>query len=572
MRSGSRVACALVACVALVLGPACSSVVGPASKPPAPPDQILDALLEAEASAVPSTATRPPDEVSEALLPPIRIRRPSPSPEEQRYDVAVNNVPAREFFMSMVDGTPYNMVLHPAVEGEITLTLRNVTVDQILAAVHDVFGYSYHKTPYGYRVMPAGLQTRLFHVDYLNVRRSGVSEIVVTSGEINQQGGDEGGGASSSSSAGSRIITQTESAVWVELEDALRSIVGDDDGRSVVTSPSTGLVVVRAYPDELREVERYLTAAQKSLQRQVLIEAKILEVTLDDGFRAGINWSMLTPGGDRSVVTTLTGGGTSVSPTGPAPSDIAGNSGFLLPHFALFPSTTDVSAFGGVFSMVAQLNDFNAFIELVQTQGTVRVLSSPRVSTTNNQKAVIKVGRDEFFVTEVSSTTVTGTATTTTPEITLTAFFSGIALDVTPQIDDSGGITLHVHPTVSRVEDDTKTITVAGQAQTLPLALSTIRESDSVVRLMSGQIVVIGGLMQDNSTEVRSETPWFGRLPLIGTLFRQQLEGNLKTELVILLRATVVGNDTWRDTLRKTSERVRRLHHPWNAPAAPVNP
>ena len=572
MRSGGRVACALVGCMALLVGPACSSVVGPASKPPTPPDQIVDALVEAEASSVPSTATLPPDEVSEALLPPMRIRRPAPSPEEQRYDVAVNNVPAREFFMSMVDGTPYNMVLHPAVEGEITLTLRNVTVDQILTAVHDVFGYAYHKTPYGYRVMPAGLQTRLFQVNYLNVRRSGTSETLVTSGEINQQGagGDEGGGGSSS--AGSRITTQTDTEVWLELENTLRSIVGDGDGRSVVTSPNTGLVVVRAYPDELRDVERYLTRAQRNLQRQVIIEAKILEVTLDDGFRAGINWSMLTTGGDRSVITTLTGGGTSVSPTGSAPSDIAGNAGFLLPHSLPFPSSTDVSAFGGVFSMVADMNDFTAFIELVQTQGTVRVLSSPRVSTTNNQKAVIKVGRDEFFVTEVSSTTVTGTATTTTPEITLTAFFSGIALDVTPQIDDTGGITLHVHPTVSRVEDDTKTITVAGQAQTLPLALSTIREADSIVRLRSGQVVVIGGLMQDNSTEVRSGTPWFGRLPLLGRLFRQHLDTNLKTELVILLRATIVGNNTWQEHIRETLERVRGLHHPWNSPAAPVNP
>ncbi len=107
-------------------------------------------------------------------------------------------------------------------------------------------------------------------------------------------------------------------------------------------------------------------------------------------------------------------------------------------------------------------NDFAAFIELLETQGDVQVLSSPRIATINNQKAVIKVGSDEFFVTDISSTTVTGTATTTSPDITLTPFFSGIALDVTPQIDAGGRVTLHVHPTISQVTDQQKTITVAG--------------------------------------------------------------------------------------------------------------
>ena len=209
--------------------------------------------------------------------------------------------------------------------------------------------------------------------------------------------------------------------------------------------------------------------------------------------------------------------------------------------------------------MAISSNSFLAFIELLETQGTVRTLSSPRISTLNNQKAIIKVGRDEFFVTEISSTTVTGTATTTTPEIELTAFFSGIALDVTPQISQDGEIILHVHPSISEVTDQTKTITISGTTQQLPLALSTIRESDSVVRVRSGQVIAIGGLMQDSTSEEWAGSPGLDRIPFLGSLFRHQRDIKVKTELVILLRAIAVGPDSWRQELEVTRDRVESL-------------
>ena len=189
-------------------------------------------------------------------------------------------------------------------------------------------------------------------------------------------------------------------------------------------------------------------------------------------------------------------------------------------------------------------------INLLQTQGNVQTLSSPRITATNNQKAVIKVGEDEYFVTEVSSTTTTGTSTTTTPEIELTPFFTGIALDVTPQIDVNGEVILHVHPSVTVTEEQEKTISIDGVPSILPLAQSRIRESDTVVRAESGEIIVIGGLIEEQKSHVESKTPVLGDIPALGNLFKSKAEVTQKKELVIMLKPVVVGKDTWQNELK----------------------
>jgi len=313
-----------------------------------------------------------------------------------------------------------------------------------------------------------------------------------------------------------------------------------------VVQPQAGVVVVRAMPAELRTIEGYLSTIQGNLQRQVILEAKILEVELGDGYQAGINWAAMN--GDVSMVQTR---GDIFADNGMA--DVVGSDGA-----AVFSGLAS-GAFGGVFSAALNFKNFQAFIELLETQGDVQVLSSPRIATVNNQKAVIKVGSDEFFVTDVSSDTVTGTTTTTSPDITLTPFFSGIALDVTPQIDPGGRVTLHIHPTVSEVTDQTKDITVAGQTQSLPLAFSTVRESDSIVSADSGQVVVIGGLMKDQLQKRDASVPLLGRLPGVGSLFRHTQSVSRKSELVILLRPMVVEPGTWERAIDDSRQRFRGL-------------
>jgi MSHA biogenesis protein MshL len=310
----------------------------------------------------------------------------------------------------------------------------------------------------------------------------------------------------------------------------VQAIVGGEEGNSVVVNPQASLLVVRANSADQENVVRFLEQAQRNLQRQVVLETKILEVQLNDGFQAGISWEKI--GGDVS----------------------AGIDGDTIDG----PNNID-----GVFSTVLSFGDFTGLIQLLQTQGEVRVLSSPRISTLNNQKAVIKVGTDEFFVTEVSSnsstTTVAG-VTQPTQDVTLTPFFSGISLDVTPQIDQNDVVTLHVRPTVSRVVDQNKTI-VLGEDNVfnLPLALSTSRQSDSIVRARSGQVVVIGGLLQNNNQNTDAEVPWASTLPIVGNLFKQQRKALEKSELVILMRPQVVSEDVWLEEIKRSAETFKEL-------------
>ena len=225
--------------------------------------------------------------------------------------------------------------------------------------------------------------------------------------------------------------------------------------------------------------------------------------------------------------------------------------------------STSSNTFTNLFAVGGASSNFAALIRLLSTQGEVQVLSSPRISTINNQKAVIKVGSDEFFVTDVSSnTSSTSSTTTTSPDITLTPFFSGIALDVTPQISENDEVILHIHPSVSEITDQIKNITVGGQTLQLPLALSTVRESDSVVKARNGQVVVIGGLMQNSSSNDDAGVPGVSRVPVLGNLFKQKRKINTRSELVILLRPIVVkASKTWSNYIKDSAGRIEQLKY-----------
>jgi MSHA biogenesis protein MshL len=192
----------------------------------------------------------------------------------------------------------------------------------------------------------------------------------------------------------------------------------------------------------------------------------------------------------------------------------------------------------------------------------VHVLSSPRVAAVNNQKAVLKIGTDEFFVTGVTTTTNTSaTGTGTTPSVTLQPFFSGVVLDVTPQIDEKGNILLHVHPSVSQVSTVNKGVNLGSPALTLPLAASSTSELDSMVRGQDGQVVAIGGLMrQADRRPTSSSVPGAGSVPVLGALFGAKKRVNQKRELVVLIKPTIVeALNNWNQDLLDTGRRIEQL-------------
>lgn len=540
---------------------------------------VVDSMQDVVNESVSNNANQDsvPDNVAKSLIPTIDLDAANVPTinDEERFDISVNAVAADQFFLSLVDGTEYNMVIHPEVTGSITLNLRNVTIPDVLEAARDVYGYEFVNTSYGFQVLPGRLRARIYQINYLNIERSGSSQTTVSSGSLtsgssnssDDDSSDENS-SSSSSAAGTNIRTeQSLTSFWDELQESVQAIVGTNEGRSVVVNPQSGVVVVRALPNELREVEAYLQATQLIVQRQVVLEAKFIEVRLNEGYQSGINWSALAKSGNKSINAASIGGG-SILNNESGVSDIAGFQTRLDPD-NLFPlDSTISSAFGGVFSLALNLGDFTAFIELLKTQGNVQVLSSPRVATMNNQKAVIKVGQDEYFVTDISSrNTTNATSTISNPDITLTPFFSGIALDVTPQISQDGDVTLHVHPSISEVIDQQKTVTLGNVTQQLPLALSTVRESDSIVRARSGQVIVIGGLMQETINDQDAKTPLLGDLPGIGKLFTHEKNTSVKSELVILLKPVVVKSaDEWNEELLKTRGKLNELRDVMNEP------
>ncbi len=559
-------------CRSLVSVMICLLVIAGCAPPPrggTPLKAINQTLEEPVVPAVKAEIPLPPPEIRSALIPSSQLLAAPDLQKEARFDIAASQVPARDFFMSLVEGSPVNMVVHPEVSGMISVDLKNTTIEEVLQVIHNVYGYPYFQTGNIYQVMPAGLQARTFQVNYLNLVRKGFSQTRVSSGQVSQAGNSDNDSGndnnnnnnsnnnSDGTTSGSQIDTESTADFWTELKDAIQSLVGSDGGRKVVVQPQASVVVVVAMPDEIRLVENYLKTIQSNLQRQVIIEAKIIEVSLADGFQSGINWAALaeTQSG-KSALVGQTGGG-SVFNNGYSAS--AGNSGNLTPG-GILPNGLDSLAFGGVFSLALNFNDFQGFVEMLESQGDVQVLSSPRISTINNQKAVIKVGSDEYFVTDISSDTNTGTTTTSSNDITLTPFFSGIALDVTPQIDSHGQITLHIHPTVSEVVDQNKQINAFGVDQSIPVAFSTIRESDSVVYASSGQLVVIGGLMQETIDKKESGVPVLSDIPGLGALFRHTKSISRKSELVILLRPQVIGSPLdWEASLDASRQRIKQI-------------
>jgi len=444
------------------------------------------------------------------------------------------------------------------VTGSLSIALKDTTVPEAMDTLRELFGYEYRITGNRIFVYPNTVQTRLYRVNYLPGRRQGASDIRVTSSAITLSGTNNSGNNSSNSNNGSNnngngsngnsgrasdsshVRTTSDADFWREVQASLTALVGTAGGRNVVLNPAAGVVVIKATPSELRQVENYLKAVQLSIERQVMLEAKIVEVELSRDSQTGINWAGF--GKLLNSKTSITVGSAAPGVTLQGNGNITSTDGTsVAPGLGLA-----ASALGkGFYGLALQSTNFAALMNFLATQGDVQVLSSPRIATLNNQKAVLKVGSDELYVTGVTSnTTSTGTSTVSTPTVTLQPFFAGIALDVTPQIDDTGQVMLHIHPSISTVSEKQKNIDLGTLGNfRLPLAASTVNETDSIVRVRDGQIVAIGGLMKQVSTSDRSGLPGLQDAPVVGGLFRQTANTVSKRELVIMLKPTIITDE-----------------------------
>lgn len=533
------------------------------------PGTTFDRVGQEMQGAMGSKSKSLDEAVNQAMLPPLQLDVPeSAKSVEPRFDLAVNNAPAGQVFMALVSGTRYSMLVSPEVAGNVTVNLKSVTVREALETLRELYGYEFKVQGTRIYIQPNTMQTRIFQLNYLAGKRQGQSDVRVTSSSISStqpnstttSSGTIPGTSSitnptSNTLPSSQISTSQNSDFWQDLTRALNSIVGSQEGRAVVVNPGSGVVLVKAFPADIRAVENYLRLTQVIVERQVMLEAKILEVGLNEEFQSGVNWTAFGGNNNRYSIGAVNPG-TRLTSTGA-----------LVTSDAVVQPGKNGSALAtplgqGFFGLAFQTANFASLLNFLETQGSVQVLSSPRIATINNQKAVLKVGTDEFYVTNVSTNvTSSGTNSVTTPTITLQPFFSGIALDVTPQIDGENNVVLHVHPSISVVSEKQKVIDLGSELGTftLPLASSAVNETDSIVRVQDGNIVAIGGLMKQEQSSDANGLPgttssgW-------GALFGGRNSYLKKRELVILIKPTVIRNESsWKDDLIETQSRIQQL-------------
>ena len=582
----------------------------------------------APANATAAVASPVQDSVINTLLPPLAagLGKGVAVPVQPRFDLAVVEAPVEQVFAALVADTRYGMMVAPKpgpgqaggpLVERMTIDLKNVTVQEALDAIRETYGFEYRIEGTRIFISYPAITTRLYHVDYILGQRRGVSDIQVVGGASPSVGG-AGASAGFASTQASGLSTAFKNDIWGDTEDSLRTLLGCNigkvssgtggvpgaggiagapgaarpagssssradvsftgeaqiperqrgkdgctDGRALSINPMSGTILVRAMPRELRMIESLLHSMQMVIDRQVIIEAKIIDVTLSNQSQQGVNWAAFgNAGGHRmsmganvtEIGNAATGGGALAS---------SSNLGSLLGTGL----TGTSGAFAAGMGMALQLDNFSALVNFLQTQGQVHVLSSPRISTLNNQKAVLKVGAEEPFVTNItggsSYQTTTGPVSNAATMV-YQPFFSGIALDVTPQISDGDDVILHVHALINSVTEKPK-ISGPESKTYVPFAVNSINQADSVVRAKNGRIVVIGGLMTEKVNDQRSRVPGAGDVPGAGVLFRNENQASTKRELVILLKATVVKDgQVWNNEIRGASERINELSLPIN--------
>jgi MSHA biogenesis protein MshL len=264
---------------------------------------------------------------------------------------------------------------------------------------------------------------------------------------------------------------------------------------------------------------------------------QFLEVILNKGFQSAIDFDTFGPGGEEDGNNTVT---------------------------ANFGAGTEGVTFEGIsnpLSIATNFTDFNSVFRILESRGTTQVLSSPSLKVLNNQKALFQDGDQEFFQTSSGSNVInTGTSVTESTSNNLQPFFSGISMDITPQISADGTITLHVHPVITTVSEQNKSV----GGEQVPLARTNVRELDSIIRAQDGRIVILGGLAYERNIDTTAGIPGVNDLPLIGGAFDQRRQTTVKSEFIILLRPIIANPQSEQNLIRERSERVRAINNSIN--------
>jgi MSHA biogenesis protein MshL len=465
---------------------------------------------------------KPPDIPSPVSFQIEKEKRIDAPRQEELLSFSLREADVKDILRAIGKQANYNVVVEPDVKGVTTVDLKNVTLAKALEYILEPLGFTYKIEDRTIYVSKPKLETKIFNLNYIALKKIGASNVYATPGTIGGSSTTSGGTTTTSSSSGSQVSikSETESDLWKSLEENIKTLLSKDKDAKYVVNKQTMMIFVTDYPKSLKDIEMFLKAAEGVLQRQVMIEAKIVEVQLNDESRQGINWKFVdvkigefTLSGQQTYLNQLATAAASST------SAIAG-----VPFFRIF---------GGNKNM--DIN--NTFIDLLRTYGTVETISNPKIATLNNQRAIIKVTTQDVYF-ETQQTNNQGAAN---PTVTSTAKFIdvGLTLDVTPQVDDKGNIILSVHPIMSeRVSD----VAAPGSGTAVPVL--DVREVDTIVKVREGETIVIGGLIKNRKSTTDTGTKWLMDIPIIKHLFKLNEKEISKSELVIFLTPRIIYGDT----------------------------
>jgi len=532
-----------------------------------PPAKPAGTHLGIEQAARPEGAIPAPVQVV-PLVPP-----PSPTARPETYSVVVNNVRVQDLLFALARDAKLNVDIHPGVAGSVTLNAIDQSLPQLLGRIAKQVDMRYEMDGQTLSVMRDTPYLRVYRVDYLNMIRDSKSEANLStqvSGTVTGGAGTGGGGISATGNNSTSVVKTTSvSKFWDSLVGNVKDLLRETDkiipaagaapaaapaqggapgapqaqpaaefreAASVIANAETGVLSIRATSRQHEKVQEFLDQVGTSAKRQVLIEATVVEVQLNNNFQRGIDWTRLIQG--------AAGLGFSQSPRSAQPSV---NTGSFIISFAT----------GGRL-------DINGTLKLLESFGNVRVLSSPKLSVVNNQTATLKVVDNLVYFTVTANTVAAANSpSVTTFNTTVNSVPVGFMMSVTPQISENDIVLINIRPTISRKLGDvndpnpslanpcgtnnvssTGTFTCSIPPIASPIPVIQTREMESLMRLQSGQTAVLGGLMQDSATDVQEAIPGASQIPGVGSLLSQRTTINLKTELVIFLRSTVIRNDS----------------------------
>lgn len=506
----------------------------------------------------------------------IPLPPPTPAPKVETYSVVVSNVSAQEILFALARDAKINIDIHSGIEGNVTLNAINQTLPQILSRIAQQVDMRYELSNGNLSVMPDDPYLKQYKIDYVNMSRDSdstvsnssqlggagatgtnssvlaiknasknhfwetltknITDILRETDQILPEGSSETTVQkslnSSTTGTGAQTAAGKKQTAKAGFENSPNPAALEEDGTtvtrrvnfrekaSVISNPESGVITVRATGRQHEKIQAFVDQVMTSARRQVLIEATIVEVSLSDNYKQGIDWSkVLTAGGDPKGFIL----GQKGTPVTPATAD----KGSLVVNY-----TNPGSQYG----------DINTSISLLETFGNVKVLSSPKLSVMNNQTAMLRVVDNLVYFTIQANTTTNQTTTTTTYSTTAVTVPTGFTMSLTPQINDSDSVLINLRPSISRllkyVDDPNPDLKKAGVTSSIP-QLQT-REMESILRIENNQVAILGGLMEDRINKNTQEIPLLGRLPLIGNLFQNRDDTTTKTELVIFLRPTVI--------------------------------